>query len=439
MKNVYFTKPLSPSIITGMVMKEINVIVFCILVLNGCATNVKYFEQANTQEQVHDDTVSLFIDAYGSVYPKSGFQTNMDLKFDNNISLYNFALFKSLNCSTVHNSTEMYKFCNIKNESYDYHRKIQHDFWKSRANHIYQQIVGTNKELVFMLHGYNNNFHESKANFDLLKNQVNKYAYPSNREFLFVNIHWDGFKGNPISGAWRKAQGGGPLVGFRLREFFNLLSSKFIQNGERPPNITFLTHSSGAFIVGALFGNPIAALPKLQSPNDKEYNFFRDNRAGQSDKRYKIPHFQSLRIGMIAAATPTTTFNGIDKANKNNASGLLVNNVSLIFSMNKFDFALSKIFQIQNLSLFGATGAGSDKEKYCQYIKTLESRNNVNRVTAVHFEKPKTPWYLPINDHALKDDGYLARKLPVKLFFNAVLNDNDTDEHNLTVSCDGVN
>ncbi len=417
-------------------MKTFSILLVCMTALMGCASNVRFFEHANKQEQIIDNTATLFIDANGSVYPKDGFQTGMDSVIQDRISVYNLALNKQLDCSSVPDDTEMKKICAIKGVSYDYHRQIQYEFWESRANHLYKHVASTNKELIFMLHGYNNDYGESKANFDLLKKQVEIIASPSSREFLFVNIHWDGFKGNPVSGAWSLAQGAGPLAGFRLRAFFNALSQQFIENGKQPPNLTFLTHSSGAFVLGALFGNPIAALPELQEPEEWEYDFFQENRTGEVDERYAIPKFKSIRIGMIAAATPTTTFNGIDKTETSpKPSGILADKVTMVFSMNKYDYALSKGFQIQNLSFLGATGSGSDKERYCKYLEVLESKSNVDRVTAIHFEKPDTPWFKPINDHALKDDGYLARKWSTNLFFQALINNNYSDPHHVTVEC----
>ncbi|WMO15282.1 hypothetical protein [Pseudoalteromonas piscicida] len=257
-------------------MKRLFILLVCMAMIMGCASNVRFFDYANKQEQIIDNTASLFIDANGSVYPKNGFQVGMDSVIQERISVYNLALEEQLDCSSVPDNTEMQKICAIKGFSYDYHRQIQYEFWQSRAKHLYEYVASTNKELIFMVHGYNNDYEESKANFDLLKNQVKLNASPSSRDFLFVNIYWDGFKGNPVSGAWSLAQGAGPLVGFRLRAFFNALSQQFIENAKQPPNITFLTHSSGAFVLGALFGNPVAALPELQEPKvgDKEYAFF---------------------------------------------------------------------------------------------------------------------------------------------------------------------
>jgi hypothetical protein len=70
-------------------------------------------------------------------------------------------------------------------------------------------------------------------------------------------------------------------------------------------------------------------------------------------------------------------------------------------------------------------------------LETLETRQNVDKVTAIHFEKIGTNWFYPINAHSLVDgdDGYLKRKWSTKLFFNAVLNGDYIDPHRLTVAC----
>ena len=363
-----------------------------IIFLSGCATHVIFTDKAHKQETLDCDTVSLFLDKNGDFYPID---------------------------STV-----------------DENRKIsKQELIRSRANHLYQPLNRGSKELVVFIHGYNNDFYEAKTNFDLLRDEVLNSTQGQGRQFVFLNIYWDGFKGNPISGAWRKAQYSGPLVGFRLREFFNALIDAY--SGVDSPSATFITHSSGAFVLGALFGNPTEALPLLKNPDGLEnYKVFRTNRKGNAELAYAIPEFSSLRLGMIAAATSTLTFNSIDTTDADNSQGgILAKNVTMLFSMNKYDFALSKVFQLQNFNIFGATGAGTDKKLYCDELAVLKDRKNVESVAAIHFEKPDTPWYWPINNHSLFNDGYLHREDAKNLFFNAIMNKDYSDPNGLLVDC----
>lgn len=372
-------------------MNKLVFLIIPIIFLSGCATNVIFSDKAHKQEVLDFDTVSLFLNKNGAIYPID----------------------------------------NVDGENHDI---PQEELIRSRASHLYQQLSNS-KELVVFIHGYNNDFYEAKANFDLLRDEVLSSTKGQGRQFVFLNIYWDGFKGNPISGAWRKAQYSGPLVGFKLRAFFNALLNQYSDTSA--PSATFITHSSGAFVLGALFGNPTMALPLLKNPgSDKNYKLFRANRKGASDTAYAIPAFSSLRLGMIAAATSTLTFNSIDVTDDEpSKGGILAKNLTMLFSMNKYDFALSKVFQLQNINILGATGVGTDKQLYCDELAVLKDRENVESVAAIHFEKPDTPWYWPINNHSLFNDGYLDREDAKNLFFDAIMNKDYSDPNGLLVSC----
>ncbi|WP_159062712.1 hypothetical protein [Alteromonas abrolhosensis] len=406
-------------------MKELALLMIVFLTA-GCATHVYYVEQASSQEKVDKESINIFVDAFGSIYPKSGLDSNIAKSIDKYDGLYELIISEEFDCTSIKASTEVEQLCTIKDKqkALDHWRIVQNKIWKSRAKHIYQSLIGTERELIVLIHGYNNNFNESSNNFELFKEHISKYAEPESREFLFVNIHWDGFEGNPISGAWSRAQSSGPLVGFQLRQLFNLLAEQFVNNGINPPSLKIFTHSSGAFIVGGLLGNPYYALPNLQQPQESEYKLFRKYRKGEpSDGLYRIPTFSSVTVGMIAAATPTSTFN-VPSDKEEHRVGLLAPNSSLVFSINSRDIALGKLFRISNLSFLGATGAGADKKLFCRYLSGMpEAKQNVLSVNAIEFEDKEAPWYSVYDEHSLGGNGYFARIEETKSFFDSVLNE----------------
>ncbi|WP_125782591.1 hypothetical protein [Pseudoalteromonas rubra] len=421
---------------------------FLVITLTGCASNVYYFNEAQKQENLENGSVSIFIDAFGSVYPKNGLPPELTTNIPRESGIYDLMSMCDFDCSAVVENTEAFEICQMQHlpekERYQFMRSVQLKLWNSRAKYLYEQIKGTKKEVVFLLHGYNSSYKDSTDSFKLMKEEVRQHAMPRERQFLFVNLYWDGFEGNPFSGAWSRAQASGPLVGFRLRQFFNAFSDMYKAEGKAPPNVTFLTHSSGAFVVGSLIGNPFFALPLLQNPkeSDSEYNAFKKHRHGyESSGEYRIPEFSSMRIGMIAAATPTTTFNVLENKKDNSCkkevdSGVLAKNVTLIFSMNGRDFALTKMFNLQNLSGLGATGSGSDKDRYCTYLNVMnESRDNVSKVHAIHFENTYAPWYRLTDKHSLGNSGYFDRTEQTNTFFNALLNNDYSDPNKHYVSC----
>ena len=418
-------------------MRKLVVLLLAVMLSAGCATNVRFIDVASEQESVDDESINLFYDAFGSLYPKDGLEDLVWLNHEDNYSVFGVMLDNTIDCDKHTDSPEMMQLCQAVNgtffENYEQHQIAQKSLIASRADHIYEQL-DEGRELIVLIHGYNNNYFEAKKNFNRMKLEVRQYAKGSERKFLFLQVYWDGFKGNPVSGAWSKAQSSGPLVGFKMRLLFNALTENFSDDEE--PSITFISHSSGAFVLGALFGNPISALPDLETPESLYYQTFKDNRCGQGSHEYSIPTFNSITLGMIAAATPTTTFNGVDTIGEcENRAGLLADNVKMVFSMNKYDFALSKVFSLEEFSIFGATTSGSNKDSYCKYINVLTHQNKNIQTSAIHFEKEDTPFYWPINNHALIKDGYFHRQESKELFFNAVLNDDYSDPHNKLVTC----
>lgn len=410
--------------------------------LVGCSSqNSLFIESAMKQNNTESESIKLFVDAFGSLYPKEQLASHLNGNKIPEGSLNQLFTSNLLRCDKFPVGSEANQLCKYQMPR-DEWRKIQTKMWKNRAKYIYKQA--TNRELVFLIHGYNNTFLEGDANFNLVKQQVNNLLEKQNRDPLFVDIHWDGHLGSPVSGAWGNAQWSGPLVGFQLRQLFNALSENYTNNAQKTPKITFITHSSGAFVVGSILGNPYFALPELQEfpQNDWDYKYFQTHRHGNDNAgTHKIPSYSEIKVGMFAAATPTTTFyshTNYDKYNKRteDVSGILAKNVTLLFSINNRDIALSKLFRIANWNLFGATGAGSEKNRYCSYLDKLPSnRNGVLRVDAIDFEDQNAPFWKLYDQHGLKDNGYFARKASTELFFNALFNDNYSDPTGRSITC----
>jgi hypothetical protein len=197
---------------------------------------------------------------------------------------------------------------------------------------------------------------------------------------LFVEVYWDGFEGNIVSGAWGKAQASGPLVGFQMRQLFKAIQQSYKANMHSLPKLMFITHSSGAFVAASTLGNPCSTLPDLQRPPSPEWVEFSENKMGKSEK-YPIPEFPEIRLGMMAAATASNTFTGgtgsekLDCDEKGKTGGILSENTTLIFTINGKDSALTKYLGLANFDLFGATGAGAEKDLYCNELKQVKGRD----------------------------------------------------------------
>lgn len=419
-----------------------------LLLLAGCSKNVFYYKEAVTQSQTYPDHYDVYIDAFGHLYPSDDFLKDVDSEEQEDANLYKLYESKQVDCDSAPEKSESSSLCEART-NLDAWRNTQAIMWKSRADSVFERIKNTNKELVVLVHGFNNNHEEITANYELMRNRVQQSAQPTSREFFFLHVFWDGFKDMP--GAWGLAQSSGPLAGLHLRQFMNYLTDNFENNGMDLPDIKFLTHSSGAFVVGAILGNPYYALPRLKKGKHKgeSYsNFYNLRKMQDADNRSRIPEFKSIKVGMFAAATPTTTFiskddiEGQDTFEPN--AGLLAKNVTLLFSINPNDWALSKVVGLTNLSTFGATGSGADKDCFCDYLNKLPNAYGkegvVNRVDAIKFSDPDAAFYDFWDNHSLSDSddwgtGYFNIKPPADLFFEAFLNDNYADPNGHYVQC----
>ncbi|PKG83855.1 hypothetical protein CXF85_10175 [Colwellia sp. 75C3] len=408
------------------------IVVAYALFLSGCASNVYFLDAASKNDELKNNnatsgnTVKLYIDAFGNLYPDNGYQTNQ-INEDLSGSLYDQStagnLCSSSNraltgdakllCKTVVNET-----CDVKNKPCfpnEQWLSAQTQLWKNAGTKIYSYASNNKaKRIFFLIHGFNNTVKDSAPMYELVKKEVTTLTGEENKP-LFVEIYWDGFEGLPLSGAWSSAQSSGPLVGFNLRQLFKGVQTAYANNNVELPNVSVFTHSSGAFIIGATLGDPYGALPDLKDPKSPEYAHFKKLRNGQN-KTHPIPNFPQFRVGMIAAATPSETFTHFNENPTGEETGILSNNTSLIFSINENDFALNKGFGLQNVNALGASGAGADLALYCDELAYL--KDGQVESYAFNFAHPKS-WFLDLwDEHNVK--SYLSHDNK-KVFLQSLL------------------
>ncbi|WP_426359389.1 hypothetical protein ACPUVO_03850 [Pseudocolwellia sp. HL-MZ19] len=403
-----------------MYIKILN-ITFLILWLSGCSHNVHFFDQYNEEPKypTTNNTVKLYIDAFGSLYPDMGYPKKFIPSDDEKISqgLFTQTEKDQRICASAPPTSDAYLLCESVKDTdkpLTQWRKAQKILWnKAAANITKTYLKNSHTDLVFLIHGFNNYESEGHSAFTAIKAEVEDII--GTRKPLYVEVYWDGFKGK-FTGAWRKAQASGPLVGFKLRQLFQGLDEQYHKHKQSLPPVQMITHSSGAFIVGALLGDPISAQPDLQDPPEdaSEYKLFHKNRgAGSTD--YPIPDFPSIRVGFIAAATATNTYSG-DKEYP--STGLLAKNTTMIFTMNYRDIGLSKLFRIHNFSSFGATGAGADRELYCRDLDTLNNNDIATEVYAFDFRDHDAPFYKTYDGHGV--ESYFLLKEQTDLFMKKI-------------------
>lgn len=365
--------------------KVVTSIIFCIFVSACTSKNVTFYQDIEKNAQ-NTDSIRIHIDAFGSIYPNEKGIVSFEKNLGESASLYNQFITNNAVCTDSNTtlSSNTRNLCKaiegMTPESYDNQilpneewRDAQSKIWEITGTKIFNQASAQDRDILFLIHGFNNTFSDSSKNFQVIKNKVRAMA-TQNKEPLIIEIYWDGFEGLPLSGAWGKAQTSGPLIGFQMRQLLSHIQTKYETSQKRLPELMFITHSSGAFVAGSLLGNPYAVLPLLHNEDkvvSPEYLQFRQLRAG-NHKKFPIPNFPKIRLGMIAAATSSETFTGYEKMDKQIEGGVLAKNTTLIFTINKKDIGLIKFFGLANVNLVGATSAGSDRDLYCRQLQNVK-------------------------------------------------------------------
>lgn len=342
--------------------------VFCLVFLfSSCAgsrcekLNVCYFDSSWSSNE--NNSKSIYIDAFGSIYPD-----NTLSKYTSKTSLSNslqeyFLKHKGVVCAgeldmplsamceavadseTLEEKQELSKEQESKTqEKWEASQTKLVDFFvKSLAGDLKKENYDS---LVVLIHGFN--VDKGKSEYEFIKDRIG-LAYQSRgpSKPFFLEVYWDGNKAGNIPKAWRNAQGSGPLIGLRLR---NVINELYPRISNLPLRI--LTHSSGAFVAGSIFGNPVSANPRLlcSSKNSAiKHKFAREIMGENSlEGRYAIPMIENVRIFMVAPATPAKTFTGAGGSdcdentykNGNKYFGLQNTNVFLISTINEKDRVL---------------------------------------------------------------------------------------------------
>ena len=360
--------------------------------LSACASpNVYHFNNVLEQQETAK-TIDVYLDAYGMVYPDTGIGYDYLPELEYGGELQRAATDPKSRLCQTNIGGDLGEMCKGRAAKWDDNQTKRWEKTVEDVTNLFSDD-SKNKALVVLIHGFN--VDDPSRQYRIAQNRIREVD-AEKTDLVFLRVHWDGSK-NPVkTRAWSKAQYSGPLVGFRMREFFNILSEKNFGNVK--PSVHVLSHSSGAFITTATFGNPISALPRLSEETNtpNHYDEFKESLIIKSEKRF-IPQIENLHIGMLAPAIPSDSVTGYvkripDGANVTNYSaaklggfyvvnqGWMTANSRISLSVNPKDEALSNkgVFSA-NFSAFGAKGVGTKKNTFC-FIKdwdVTESKNTI--------------------------------------------------------------
>lgn len=261
-----------------------------------------------------ENVVDVHLDVYGTLYPETGYsgfdvgQANQLLMRYGGDMAWAFGEPDSVLCQLA-NGGDVERMCAAQPNEVE---TVQDDIWRAKAVQIIDQLGSVSmddKEIIVLVHGFD--VPNPLKDYELAMKVIERSDEP-NRERVFVRLFWDGGGGGPTlpwkKQRWTRAQYTGPVAGFEFRRLFNNLSEELKLRGLNQPSVRIMTHSSGAYLVGATFGNPASALPKLRDGTDI-YRTFAANAVAKTG-RWRIPQITDLTLGLMAPATGSWTYTG---------------------------------------------------------------------------------------------------------------------------------
>ncbi|MEL6876957.1 MAG: hypothetical protein AAGL68_02530 [Pseudomonadota bacterium] len=364
--------------------------VLCLLA--GCAITphrVSYFDAIAAAPV--DNVMRVYVDGYGSVYPREPLMADSIADYHWDGSLFNHFTGGNSPCREVMAATEVLSLCSAIAQAalgeIDDDAVIaawyqaQEAIWRTRGQAIAKRAAanGQSPTIVFLVHGFNTRFSEAVPSFAEARRIITaKSANPQN--LLFVETFWDGCSIQNGVGCWGQAQASGPLVGFFMRQMMNAMNEGLAEQGVQA-RVRMLSHSSGAFVIGSTLGNPDDVLPLLGKDGNYPYQRFAQH-AADSEGTYRVPVFDDLAIGLLAPATTVKTFAGMGGVDQ----GTLSRGMRLLYGINPDDEVITKGFI--GCSRFGITCMASNYSDYCDYLSgdELLKRRRIG-VTAYDFKR----------------------------------------------------
>lgn len=378
------------------------------LCLGSCVGHHVTFFLPNTNAEAPGET-RIFLDARGDLYP-SGIPASYVLPAAAEGSLFEAARGADpALCRSAAAGSEMAQLCgqvvdrcsgSETEACFERWENGQAHLWEARSRALVARVSGEEDvTLALLIHGFNNWYRESNANYATAERQLRRFM-PAGQRLHVVEVYWDGCRGNSNGvGCWGKAQSTGPLAGFALRQLFNGVETNWPAG--RKYRWRVLTHSSGAFVAGAMFGDPAAALPQLASTDtNRWYARFRDHKA-LIDGPYGVPQARDIILGMFAAATPASTFTGDNM----NAKGVLAPHLTILTALQPDDRGPNKAGL--GCQRVGNSCLGVRRDYACDLQHMLAAREAVVQVTIYDFARDARIWG---DESTLHDYSVYARQ-----------------------------
>ena len=313
--------------IKGFMRLKIYLLLLCTQVV-GCTHFKKLYNDFGVDKQLkeysaHYPPIRIYFDRWGAIYPQYTVQHKL---FQDNCSVLE---------SVYTHVSELKSAFEAEGIPYKEDASAKDNFELLQRRLVENYIANinqaaTDKELVFLIHGYNNTAETAFRSLEKLRVTVAK-RFPATH-FQFVEIYWDGLhnEGRWVNSLriWDNAQYSAARVGLGLRR---------ILSGIKHTHNYVVTHSHGAGVI-------TEALFNVRRFKEKFYHSDPDGKIiNMLQERFDTPKTQFV-IGMLAPAIPGT--NVFDEYACRTVDGrnqkVQLKNYRFINGFNKYDHVTSK-------------------------------------------------------------------------------------------------
>jgi len=345
-----------------------NIYLFIIVALASCTPIKKLYVLYGENEKVitsKDETIRLFIDRTGLIYPDALIKDNV-LR-----DPYNIFGLESYYHQKPEFLNSLLKESNLNIDSINHLEKVKHlqnSLIKKYVDQINKRNDITN--VTFLVHGYNNEFSWSQPRNSRLTSDIRTQ---SKKNHLFIEVYWDGLskwqnkeesKKFDNLKIWDNAQASSYNVGIELRRIVSQLNCQ---------DLVLIGHSTGANVVSACLFNETS---KVQKPKKRDrFNETYLNKLVDT-VNYKTPEQKEVSVFLIAPAMPGVNtfrdyYSRTSRIEKEDNYKLFITHNSNDKALNKYS---QKIFRGDNgrnilRKNFGATTLGSSKKEKTEVEK----------------------------------------------------------------------
>lgn len=294
--------------------------------LQGCATNVLYGNEARSDGALQPPYgTSIYMDRDGSLYPPSYVGLSGSLFTTSKSTTATLRTYFQQDSSQGEWRALLADLGLPGSQSVEQGwDKMQSELVARAGKSIAEGSSDGRRSLVFLIHGYNNEFRVSQRWYRLVEADIaSRIRKARGHEPFFVRVHWDGLSEAIPVRIWTKAQWNGPLAGLTLRKILKSIDGQLIGD----PPLVMLSHSTGALVAANTVGDGSAA---LDCPGS-----FEEHCPAVRDSATLPKLVSKVRVGLLIPAASLDTFDNFKTSP--------LSPQAIVLGLNHRDFPTNKV------------------------------------------------------------------------------------------------